>query len=146
MISLRPIEYVDAPVLDGSEYGAMSADERLEMITSSLAKSHDGLYFEFFIVTADDAVVGFMNVCAHSKHIISVGPEIKPEYKRRGYAYEAEKIVLEMMKQKGFTIATATVLSDNVGSNALQKKLGFEVDRTYINKHGHEAFAYIKAL
>ena len=40
-------------------------------------KIHNGQYFEFLVVYDNDTIVGFMNLYAHSKHIISCGPTIK---------------------------------------------------------------------
>ena len=146
MITIRPIKYADAPALDSTEYGSMSAEERHRMISESLEKTHNGRYFELFTVCVESTIVGFMNAYAHSEHIISIGPEIMSKFKRLGYAYEAESMVLELMKEKGYLVATGAVKQDNVASHALHRKLGFEVDVVYTNKQGKQITLYIKAL
>ena len=146
MLTVKPIEKEDAAALEDTSYQAMSPESRLQMIGDSNQKTHNGNYFEFFKVLVDDTVVGFMNLYAHSAHIISCGPEIKPAYQRLGYAYAAEKLVLSMAKEKGYTIAVGAVREENTASRALHEKLGFEVDRIYTNSHGRKMCLYIKAL
>jgi len=116
------------------------------MISGSLSKTYNGRYYEFFLVLDGETVVGVMNVSAHSDHIISCGPEIKPEFRQKGYAFEAESMVLDMAKSKGFTIAVGGVQETNAASRALHEKLGFEHDRTYTNKRGYNICLYIKSL
>lgn len=116
------------------------------MIKKSIEKVHNGFYFEFLVVYQDDTMIGFMNLYAHSKHIISCGPEIKEPYKRKCYGFQAETMALEYAKEKGYTIAVGGVDDNNIASIALHEKLGFEMDRKYTNKQGRTIRIYIKSL
>ena len=142
MLTVKPIEEEDVASLDDTA----STEERLEMIHASMRKQCKGKYFENFKVIADGEIVGFMILFAHTEHIISCGPEIKPLHRRKGYAYAAEKMVLEIAKSKGYTIAVGDVLADNTASRALHEKLGFELERIYTKADGRQRCLYIKAL
>ena len=146
MISLRAITHDDACSLKDTDYGRMTDQDTFEMINESLNKLHNGRYFEFFVVEDDGRIVGFMNLYAHSKHIISCGPEIKPDFRRKGYAFEAESRILDFAKNNGYTVAVAGVREENVASRALHEKLGFELDRVYTNKNNAKICLYIRAL
>lgn len=143
---LKPIDTNDVNSFDETEYNNMSAEERLQMISESKQKIHNGKYFEIFKVLVDDVIVGFMNLYAHSEHIISCGPEIKKQYRRSGYAYEAEKEILSSVKSKGYTIAVGEVMEENSASRALHEKLGFEIYKIYTKNNGKCSYLYIKAL
>lgn len=146
MLTVKPIEKEDISSLDDTGYKAMSTEERLQMVQESIQKSHDGKYFEFFKILVDDVIVGFMNLYAHTDHIISCGPEIKPSFRQLGYAYEAERLVLSMAKSKGYTVAVGDVREENTASRALHEKLGFEMERVCTNERGRRMCLYIKAL
>lgn len=53
---------------------------------------------------------------------------------------------LEYAKGKGYTVAVGDVRDDNTASIALHEKLGFEMDRKYVNKQGRAVRVHIKAL
>ena len=59
---------------------------------------------------------------------------------------DARKTALEYAKEKGYTAAVGDVRDDNTASIALHEKLGFEMDRKYVNKQGRTVRVYIKAL
>ncbi len=145
-IYLKAITYENADDLDDTSYGSMSLEERHNMIKESINQVHNNSYFEMLSVYEDNIVIGFMNLYAHSKHIISCGPEIKEPYKKKGYGFQAETKALNYAKEKGYTIAVASVDDTNTASIALHEKLGFEMDRKYTNVQGKTIRAYIKAL
>lgn len=144
MLKLQVIETLDRDTLQGTAYESMTNDEWKKLIFESSSKLHDHRYFEFFKVMDGNTVVGFMNLYAHSPHIISCGPEIKPQYRKQGYAYLAEALALEVAKSLGYTIAY--VRETNTASIRLHEKLGFEQDQTFVNAHKKEMRLYIKAL
>jgi len=146
MITLKPITLEQINALENSSYAAMSDNEKSQMIAESNALLHNGNYFELLVVYSDNNSIGFMNLYAHSTHIISCGPEIKPEFQRKGYAYTAEKAALDYAKGKGFRIAVGYVNENNIASQKLHEKLGFELDNTYVNKKNVTTKLYIKAL
>jgi len=146
MIHLKPISYDNIDDFEGTSYDVMSSEQKQNLITESINKIHNGWYFEFLVVYDDDTIVGFMNLYAHSKHIISCGPAIKECFQKKGFGFGAEKAALEYAKGKGYTIATGGVDDNNIASIALHEKLGFEMDRKYLNKQGRTIRVYVKAL
>ena len=146
MITLRPITMEQADILDGFSYGTMSHQDRVEMIMESNRKLHCGKYFEFLVVYLYNEVIGLMSLYAHSAHIISCGPEIKPDFQHKGYAFEAEKRALIYAKNQGYHMAIGDVDETNLPSQKLHEKLGFELERTYVNKKGKTMRLYLKAL
>ena len=146
MICLKPITYDNITDFDGTDYASMSYEERKQLIEESIQKTHNGAYFEFLVVYYGDTVVGFMNLFAHSPHIISCGPAIKEDFRKKGFGFLAETLALEYAKNMGFTIAVGGVHDHNTASIALHEKLGFEMDRKYVNTQGRTIRIYIKAL
>ena len=146
MIILKPITYDNLHDFDGTEYGSMPLEERKRLIDESINQNHNGSYFEFLVVYQDDTVFGFMNLFAHSAHIISCGPEIKEAFRKKGLGFLAEAMALDYAKKNGYTIAVGGVDDHNTASIALHEKLGFEMDRKYQNKQGRWIRLYIKAL
>lgn len=145
MITLRPINKNDINLLDLVSFATMSYEDRLKMIEESLESLHDGNYFELLLAFDGDSFIGYMNLYAHSEHIISCGPEIATEHRRKGYAYEAEKLALAYAKEKGFTVAVAYIREDNTASIKLHEKLGFELDSNII-RNNKNMLLFIKAL
>ncbi len=79
---------------------SMSFEQKQDMIEESINKIHNEKYFEILVVYEDDTVIGFMNLFAHSKHIISCGHEIKDEFQNKGFGFLAETKTLEYAKIK----------------------------------------------
>lgn len=146
MLNLQTITALDRAALQDTSYGSLANDEWKQLLSESVAKSHNHRYFELFKVMDGDTVVGCMNLYAHSPHIISCGPEIKPQYRKQGYAYQAESLALEMAKSLGYSIAVAYVRETNAASIRLHEKLGFEPDQAFVNAHKKEVRLYIKTL
>lgn len=146
MLKLQTITEIDRDTLQDTSYGSLTNAEWKQLLSEASLKLHDHRYFELFKVVTGDTVVGFMNLYAHSPHIISCGPEIKPQYRKHGYAYEAEVLALDMAKTLGFTIAVAYIRETNFASIRLHEKLGFELDQNFMNAHKKEMRLYIKAL
>lgn len=146
MLTLQAITALDRDTLQDTSYETITSDEWEKLISESSSQLHDHRYFEFFKVMDGNTVVGFMNLYAHSPHIISCGPEIKPQYRKQGYAYQAELLALEVAKSLRYSIAVAYVWETNIASIRLHEKLGFEQDQDFVNAHKKEMRLYIKAL
>ena len=82
----------------------------------------------------------------HTKNIISCGPEVFEEYRKRGYGSLAVCKALDIAKNMGYKIAVAQIKKDNLASIMLHEKLGFEKDHEYINKRGNTVCFYIKSI
>ena len=146
MISLHPVDHNDEGLFAGSSYEAMPSELMHDMIDESLSKMHNGSFFELLAVMVDAVCVGFVSLYEHSGTEISCGPEIKPQYRKRGFAYSAVNCALEYARQIGYVRVVAQVRQDNTASIALHRKLGFSVCGEYINQKGNPVFWFEKNL
>ena len=146
MITLHPIEYHTADLLQGTSYGSMSPETMNTMIAESLAKCHNGQYFELLAVMDKKTCVGVVSLYETAPGEISCGPEIKPQYRRQGYGYLAVRTALERANLLGYTKAVAQIRQDNVASIALHTKLGFSLCRSFTNQRGHPVSEFVKIL
>ena len=71
-------------------------------------------------------VVGFFNVDAQSDKDISIAPEIKAQYRRKGFGEKGLILALKKAKELGYERALATIVENNAASINLHKKLNFE--------------------
>ena len=127
-------------------YGQMPDEALLEMVAEWNTFCFDGKYFESFALCDGETVVGNIFLCQHSGYIVSAGPEIFPEYRRRGYGLEGLRLAYEHAKTKGYKIASAQMRKDNIASIRLHEKLGFFKDTEIVNFGGSETVLYLKLL
>ncbi len=146
MISLRPVSEADIDSFAGTEYENMSSDDKLRVIRESISKRHEDRYFELMTVCDDDRIVGFMTLYALSEHVISIGPSVKQEYRRKGYGYRGEMLALQYARTLGYTLASGRVKKTNLPGIALHEKLGFEIVSECFNKCGEPVRIYIRIL
>lgn len=145
-IFLKEITESDVDELDNSEYSNLDKEKRLELISCSKNAEHDGKYFKFYLLKKGQSTIGFINVSANSKNVCSVAPEIKEEFRQKGYATDACVKMFEELKRRGFKIAMATIREDNLASIALNEKLEFEYVKSYVGKSGKVLKLYLKPL
>ena len=146
MIFIRPVHCYNNSIFQDSSYAAMPPEAMGKMLAESLAKIHDGKYFELFAVMDDNLCVGFVSLYETAPVVISCGPEIKPQYRQQGYGYLAVRTALERANLMGYTKAIAQIRQDNTASIALHKKLGFTQCRSFLNRNGHSVFEFQKTL
>ena len=146
MIFLHPINRDNINIFQGTSYAELPAEAMEKMLAESLAKNHDGKYFELFAVMDNASCVGFVSLYETAPGQISCGPEIKPQYRQQGYGYLAVSVALEQAKLMGYTKAVAQIRQDNTASIALHRKSGFTQCRSYKNKKGHPVSDFEKAL
>lgn len=147
MVTLRRFTQDDAEVLRANLYPDMTPDELAATIAEWNRGSWQGKLFELLAVVADGRVTGFVSLLAHSRSVASLGPEIFPEERRKGYAGEAMRLALARAAELGFRIAQTQVRTDNEASRRLHEKLGFESDGyVYRNAKGRDVVLYLKAL
>lgn len=146
MILLRPVAQSDKDIFEGSSYCLLPEETLHQMIAESIAKEHKGKYFELFAVFKQDCCVGFISFYAYEEKTVSLGPEIKPRHRKQGVGFEAMGEAMERAKQYGFTKASAQIRTDNAPSIALHKKLGFYVQKEYINAKGNSVIWFEKIL
>ena len=89
MISLRHFGSNDVSVLQKKRYPDMTCHEIAEMIREWNSCEYDGRYFEMFAVISDGRTVGSISVFENSRSAAEIGPDIFPDERRKGFAYEA---------------------------------------------------------
>jgi len=147
MIKLRNFINDDAAVLQQSVYPNMPVEQIKEMIANWDKKEFQDRYFEMFAVLDDEEIVGTISLYQHSKQVISIGPEVFSDYRRKGFAKEAMRLASDVARNKGYKIVCQQIRTDNVASIALHQSLGFETDGyVYTNRKGREVLIYLKAL
>lgn len=146
MTFLQPVGYDDIALLKDTSYSTMPCDMIRQMISESIAKRHNDSYFELFAAMNDTCCVGFVSLYEYSDTEISCGPEIKPAYRKQGFAYAAVVLALEHAKHIGFTAAVAQVKQDNAASIALHKRVGFHIEAEFMNKKGNPVYWFRKTL
>ncbi len=106
-----------------------------------------GRFFEMYAVVDGDAIVGYISLYEHSANVVSIGPEIFPEYKRREYGFSAMEKAINTAAEMGYKIVSQQVRVNNTASRRLHEKSGFETDGyVYKNRHGNEVLIYLKLL
>ncbi len=146
MIRLKPITLNNISDFIGTSYDNMPAYQKQKMIQESIDKIYNNSYFEILVAHKNDTVMGFVNMFAHSQHIISCAPEIKDEFRCKGFGLYTVVSALNYAKDRGYTIAVADIEDSNVASIKLHEKLDFELLRKYNNKHEKTVRLYMKAL
>ena len=147
MIFLRNLKVEDASELQKYGYSGMSAEQVEALICDWGQKQFDGKYFEMFAIISDEKIVGTVSLYQHSLEVVSIGPEVFDEYRRKGFAKKAMMLACQMAKEKGFKIVSQQIRTDNAASIALHRSLGFETNGiVYTNSKGNKVSIYLKCL
>lgn len=147
MIFLRNLKIEDASELQKYGYSGMSAEQVEALICDWGQKQFDGKYFEMFAIISDEKIVGTVSLYQHSLEVVSIGPEVFDEYRRKGFAKKAMMLACQMAKEKGFKIVSQQIRTDNAASIALHRSLGFETNGiVYTNSKGNKVSIYLKCL
>ena len=147
MITLRRFTGKDALWIQQRFFPDMQEEAILDMIRDWNKGTYDGKEFEMFAILEDQQTAGMISLYQLSESIASLGPEVVPEKRNRGIAFQAMKLMMEEARIKGYGILSQQVRTDNTASRKLHEKLGFETDSyVYRNKHGHEILIYLKAI
>ena len=147
MVSIRHFSDDDADTVRINQYPDLSKDAIRSMIREWNAGSYDGRFFEMFAVLRDGEIVGAVSLAEHTKSTASIGIEIYPVFRRRGFAYEANLLLFDRAKQLGYKVIQNQVRTDNAASIRLNEKLGFESDRyAYKNRKDHLVYLFLKVL
>ena len=147
MIFLRNLKIEDASELQKYGYLGMSAEQVEALICDWGQKQFDGKYFEMFAIISDEKIVGTVSLYQHSLEVVSIGPEVFDENRRKGFAKKAMMLACQMAKEKGFKIVSQQIRTDNAASIALHRSLGFETNGiVYTNSKGNKISIYLKCL
>lgn len=146
-VCLRQFDIDDAELLRANQMLDAPIEEVKGIIESWKLRAYQGKYFEMFALTVNDAVVGSISLYGRADTIASIGAEVFPDERGKGYAAEGLKLVMEIAKEKGYQLAQDQVRTDNAASIALHEKLGFETDGyVYRNAKGRDVRIYSKCL
>ena len=147
MIALRPFTEHDAAILREKQMPSASIGEVSGMIKSWESKTFQGKYFEMLALTADHAVVGSISLYGRTERIASVGMEVFPDERGKGYAAKGMRLIIEHAKRLGYRVIQNQVGADNAASIALHEKLGFETDGyVYQNARDRRVLIYLLCL
>lgn len=147
MILLRNFKKEDASELQEYVYSDLSTEQVEALICDWYKKQFNGKYFEMYAIVSDEKIVGTISLYQHSSEVISIGPEIFCEYRRKGFAKEAMICACQMAKEKGFKIVLQQIRTNNAASIALHCSLGFETNElVFTNAKGNQVYIYLKCL
>ena len=147
MILLRNLKKEDASELQEYVYSDLSTEQVEALICEWYKKQFNGKYFEMYAIVSDEKIVGTISLYQHSSEVISIGPEIFCEYRRKGFAKEAMICACQMAKEKGFKIVSQQIRTNNAASIALHCSLGFETNElVFTNTKGNQVYIYLKSL
>ena len=137
MICLRPFTNSDVNLICEKLTPGVSVEEAVRLINEWAAGSYQGRHFEMLAITVDGAIVGSISLYGRSVKIASIGVEVLPEERGKGYATEAMRLMIEKSRVQGYTIIMDQVRADNRASISLHEKLGFETDG-YVYKNAKD--------
>lgn len=142
--ALAPLTEDDLPII--ASYQNTTAACLAPMLAASRAKYHEGRYYEVFGIRADGELVGLVSLFGQEDGTVCDGVDVFPAFRRRGYAYQALTQLMDVARERGFSVQTAQIRTDNAASIALHGKLGFVPGETWINRRGHEVRTWRKEL
>ena len=147
MIRLRSFTAHDALIIQQKQYPDMPAEDIRKMIAEWETNSYQGKLFEMYAITAGNTVVGSISLYEHTKNVASIGIDIYPDERRKGYASEAMRLMADRARTLGYRIIQDQVRADNQPSIALHQNQGFETDGyVYQNTKGESVFLYLLCL
>ncbi len=147
MILLRNFKKEDALALQKYGYPDLSTEQVEALICDWERKQFNGKYFEMYAIVSNEKIVGTISLYQHSSEVISIGPEVFCEYRRKGFAKEAMICACQMAKEKGFKIVSQQIRTNNAASIALHCSLGFETSELiFTNAKGNQVSIYLKCL
>lgn len=147
MILLRNFKKEDASELQENGFSDLSTEQVKALICDWDKKQLNGKYFEMYAIVSDEKIVGTISLYQHSSQVVSIGPEVFCEYRRKGFAKKAMICACQIAKEKGFKIVSQQIRTNNSASIALHSSLGFETSGlVYTNSKGNQVSFYLKCL
>lgn len=127
-------------------YQNIAPEALAPMLAASRARVHDDRYYEAFTVRCNDTLVGYVSLFGQEDGTVCDGVDIFPPFRRCGFAVQAMTQLMETARERGFTVQTAHIRTDNAASIALHGKMGFVPGEVWSNRHGHEVRTWRKEL
>ena len=146
-LSLSPLASEDVPFLTGTGYASMPEKAKQKMLSDSQAEQYtDGNYFEVFTLRDGTDVIGFVSLYSKVSGFVSIGLDIREQYRRQGYGTRSAELIAKLLAEKGFSVIRNTVRTDNRASVLLHEKLGFTLTDQYTTDKGRNVYVFEKAI
>lgn len=134
-----------------SDPTAEHVDEVFQNALDTMEESKFGFYLVIELLESKEPVGSFCIFPDKEKRVYDIGYCIHKKNWKKGYGSEAMALVLDWLKTQGAEKITAEVAEENLASNALLRKFGFEVEKkTAFQKYNmdvrFESFLYAKTL
>ena len=113
-----------------SDPTAEYVDDTFQKALDTLSDSKYGYYLVIEDIKTGEKVGSFCMFPDENGTTIDIGYCILKSRWRQGYASEAIMLALDWLCDHGGVKVTAEVAVDNIASNALLRKMGFEVEKT----------------
>lgn len=104
-------------------------DEVFQKALDSLSDNKFGFYLVIELADTRKQIGSFSIFPDEERKVFDIGYCIHKEYWKMGYGSEALTVVLEWLKQQNAKKVTAEVAVDNLASNAVLRKHGFEIEK-----------------
>lgn len=143
-ITLEPLAEADLSVL--AYYHQCQVEDLQPMLEESCAQCHEGRYYEQFSVWMNGCLVGGVSLYAHDADTVCNGVEIFPPFRQCGFAKTALMQLSDIARERGYTVQTAQVRTNNTASIALHTSLGMTAGEPWINRNGNEVVTFRKTL
>ncbi|MBQ1965860.1 MAG: tRNA adenosine(34) deaminase TadA [Clostridia bacterium] len=124
-IALRSFTFDDVPVLKRYLYSKRSDKSVYNIVEAWNTKILEGRYNEMFAVTVDGSVVGYVQLTEQSDGSVSLEVFIFSDYRGKTYGTQSARALLSLAKDKGYSVITAQVRSENIPSCRLCQRVGF---------------------
>ena len=146
-LTLKSFEEDDLLFLSGTGYVSMSEKAKKDMLAASQTRRHtDGNYFEMFSLRDGIDIIGFVSLYSKEPGSVSIGLDIREQYRRRGYGTRFAELIAKLLAEKGFSFIRNTVRTDNKASVLLHEKLGFTLTDQYTTDKGRNVYVFEKAI
>lgn len=116
------------------------------MIDQWNTRLFEGRYREFFAVTADEQVVGYVQLTEQPDGSVGVDVHIFSDFRGKTYGTQSVRKLLSLAKEKGYCTVTARVRKNNVPSCRLCETVGFVRTGEGVTAKGQDAWNLIYSL
>lgn len=126
-------------------------DETYQHALDTLEDSPHGYYLVIELADAGETIGSCCMFPDETRKVYDIGYCIHKRHWKQGYGSETISLLLRWMQEQGAEKATAEVAVENAASNALLRKLGFEIEKRSEFKKYHmevrfDSYLYAKAL
>ncbi|MBO5270525.1 MAG: GNAT family N-acetyltransferase [Clostridia bacterium] len=126
-------------------------DETFQNALDTLGESQYGYYLVIELLDTKERIGSACMFPDEDKKVYDIGYCIHKSKWKQGYGGEALALMLEWLKENGASKVTAEVAAENLPSNMLLRKFGFEVEKiTEFKKYNmdvrFDSYIYAKSL